>query len=257
MQPMFMRQDAIDDLLVNFSVAKEHYMTNDKEWFDARLSAKSGLQLSRFTFKDFSLSCEEGPTGREEYYASDRENVRILYGAMRNLSPAAASDERLWAGLAHTYCWDYVQYRRRQELGSGKDKDIITSYFFTYNPHRSSYIHCLSRLWWAGYLTYDSTNKEDPFALTDIFTRRAFPSRVLLLASNNFAACRPLTLGMLDAVKELEDSGVRIEREHLVAPARYLNRISGITLLDCLNRDEVRKLIRGYFETEDFTSYKA
>lgn len=259
MQPMFMRQDAIDDLLVNFAVAKGHYVSGDKDWFDYRLHERGGLQTSRFTFKDFRLSCEEGPEGREEYYRTDQENVRTLYKAMMDLPLAAASDERLWAGLAHTYCWDYVQYRRRHELESGKDNEVWMSYFY-YKPYgirRCSYLHCLSRLWWTGYLTYDSENRENPFALTDFFTSRALPSRVLLLFSNSFASSRVVALGMLDAIKEQQDSGTTLKREHFVAPAKYLNRISGITLLDCLSRNDVRQMIRAYFETEEFANYKA
>lgn len=257
MQPLFMRQDAIEDLRVNFGIAKEHYVYNDKEWFDDRLSVNHGLQASRFGFKDFELSCEKGPAGREEYYKTDQANVRILYGSMSNLPLSVACDERFWAGLAHTHCWDYVQFRRRQELESEDDKAIITSYFFTYNARRSSYVHCLSRLWWTGYLTHDPANKDDPFALTDLFASSALPSRVLLLSSSNFTASREVTLGMLDAIKEQQEVGVELKREHFVAPTRYLNRISGITLLDCLSRNEVRQMIRSYFETDDFANYKA
>ena len=62
---------------------------------------------------------------------------------------------------------------------------------------------------------------------------------------------------MLDAIKEQQDRGTTLKREHFVAPAKYLNRISGITLLDCLSRNDVRQMIRAYFETEEFANYKA
>ena len=101
-------------------------------------------------------------------------------------------------------------------------------------------MNCLSRLWWAGRITYDASNPRDPFELADLITERAFASTILLLSSNNFISNPALALGLLDAVKQERDNGVEIRRKHFVGPAKYLNRMGGITILDYLSREQVR-----------------
>lgn len=255
MRPMFIRYDAIDNLYINFDVAKRHYMTGDQDWFLERFEHQGGLQESRFEFDDFVLSCGDGEATGRDYDRTDAFNVRILYKAMMDLPMAVASDERFWCGLSHTYCWDYIQYRRRKELASGDDKKIKTSFFYTYGARRSSYVHCISRLWWAGKLTYDESNKVDPFALTDVLTSSSVPSRILLF-SQNITANKNAALGILDAIKEQSDSGVELKREHFVGATKYLNRMSAITLLDCLDRQRIREMISDYFSTEEFANLK-
>ena len=256
MQPRFMKKESIDSLLINFDEAKPHYMSGDRDWFEQRLTRERGLRDSRFTFPDFELSCGNGEGTEIEYASTDAENVRIIYDAMRDLPTATAVDQRFWAGLCHTTLWDYVQYRRRNALASGKDHDIKASFFFMRGVKRSAHIHCVSRLWWAGRLTYDEHNREDPYALTSLLTDNAFASRIMLLSSSNFTANRNTMLGILDAIKEQADAGVPLKREHFVGATKYLNRMGAITMLDYLGRERVRTLISDYFKTEEFAKLK-
>ena len=256
MRPRFMAQSSIDSIQSNFAEAKRHYMTGDQEWFLRRLEGEAGLRPTRFDFPDFELTRGAGQGTDEEYSVTDTENVRILYSAMRTLPTTTASDERFWAGLAHTDMWDYVQYRRMEALRSGDDKKVKTSYFYIYDSRRSSRLHCLARLWWAGWLTYDEDNREDPFALTGVLTGHAFSSR-LLLFSYTFESNRQCALGVLDAIKEQQDKGIKIRREHFVGANMYINRISGITLVDTLSRDDFHTLVSEHFDTDEFRNYDA
>ena len=257
MQPRFLRQATIDSLLVDFAEAKLHYRKGDQDWFLARFQAEHGLRSTRFDFPDFALSCGNGEATDVEYAETDRENVRRIYTAMRDLPLAVAIDQRFWSGLAHTDFWDYVQYRRRSELAAGDDNAVKISYFFTLGPRRSAHVNCLSRLWWAGRITYDARNSRDPFELADLITERAFASTILLLSSNNFISNPALALGLLDAVKQERDDGVEIRRKHFVGPAKYLNRMGGITILDYLSREQVRTTVQEYYATPEFESYTA
>lgn len=256
MQPRFMRKESIDSILVNFDECKPHYMSGDREWFERRLTRERGLRNSRFTFPDFQLSCGAGEATEEEYSITDAENVRIIYEAMRDLPTATAVDQRFWAGLCHTDLWDYVQYRRRSALLTDKDLDVKSSFFFMRGVKRSAHIHCVSRLWWAGRLSYDEDNRENPYALTHLLTDRAFASRILLLSSSNLTANRGIVLGILDAIKEQNDAGVPLRREHFVGATKYLNRMGAITILDYFSRSRVHSIIADYFKTDEFASLK-
>lgn len=256
MRPKYLKQRSIDSLLVNFAEAKPHYMKGDKDWFRARFDSELGLRNTVFDFPDVSLTCGDNTGTGEEYAETDRENARRLYGAMKSLPLATAIDQRFWAGLAHTICWDFVQYRRRNEIASGDDKAIKASYFFMWGAKRSAHVNCLSRLWWAGKFSYDERNAHDPFELTDLITEKAFASRILLFSSNNFMANPSIALGILDAIKEQKDSDIPLRREHFVGPSKYLNRMGAMTIVDYLSREQIRELVREYFSSNEFAQLK-
>ena len=252
MRPKFITRASIDSLLISFDEAKPHYIQGDQDWFIHRFDRERGLLDSRFEFPDFTLDCGAGEATEDEYAATDLENVKRVYDAMRNLPLTVASDARFWMGLSHTYCWDYVRYRRRNEIASGDDRAIKTSYFFTQGAKRSAHVNCLSRLWWGGRMTYDEGNRDNPYALTELVATTAFASNVMLISSSNFTGNRHVLLGILDAIKEQRDSGVDIKRKHFVGATKYLNRMGAITVLDYLDRARVREIISDYFATEEF-----
>ena len=110
----------------------------------------------------------------------DIDNVKILYSALKHLTPEQAMDGRLWAHLAHIEYWDYMRIRWEVdgENASGDDtheaenkklaKQIKDRYFLLSNENSRSLIrNGIARLWWFGYLTYDLNNTEDHFALTN------------------------------------------------------------------------------------------
>ena len=227
------------------------YASNDQGFFADILDNIDGIKMySELDFPNFELDMTS------EFSVSDPYNVRTLYTAMRNLPPSIACDERLWAGLTHGLFWDYVQYRQKDQIATGDERKIATSFFFTNGHRRSLYVNCLSRLWWAGYLTYDETNEEDPFALTDLIAKRAFPSTITLFSSSNMTANRQIGLGVLDSINNRAQLGETIERKHFVCSLRYLNNMGGITLLDVLNRSEITRIVDEYLATDEFAKFK-
>lgn len=227
------------------------YASGDQGFFSDILDDIDGIKMySELDFPNFELDMTS------DFSTSDPYNVRTLYGAMRKLPPSIACDERLWTGLAHGLFWDYVQYRQKEQIATGEGRKIATSFFFTNGHRRSLYVNCLSRLWWAGYLTYDESNDEDPFALTDLITKRAFPSTITLFSSSNMTASRQIGLGVLDSIKKRELAGETIERKHFVCSLRYLNNMGGITLLDVLTRSEITKIVDDYLATDEFARFK-
>ena len=256
MQPKFLTQDAIESIIANFDEAKLHYVDGDKDWFNAHFAKTNGLRDSRFTFDDLDLDMGSYECTDDEYSVSDRENIRRMHEALKTLPLSTAVDQRFWAGLAHTDCWEYVQYRRQREIASADDAAIKASFFFTRGVKRSAHMHCLSRLWWAGRIAYDEDNRSDPYALADILASNAFASRILLFSSSNLTANQNIALGILDAIKEQSDAGIALKREHFVGATKYLNRMGAITVLDYLKRSRVKALISEYFATEEFANLK-
>ena len=236
MRLMYLEQAAIDDLKVNFSSYKPHFKDETNDWFVKKFDENGWLKESKITCKDFELNYDV------DYNISDRKNIEIVYEALNDLKPSNALDERLWAGILFGQLWQYVKYRRAEALSSGDEREILNSFVFMRGTKRSCFINCLSRLWWTGYLLYDSKNANH-YAAVDMITESAYASNIILLSSNNFMSNKDLALGVLDSIMERKSKGEKIGRYHYVEANRYLNGMGGVSILDTMTREETKSVI--------------
>jgi len=126
------------------------------------------------------------------------ENVKILYSAMKNLSVVEASNENLWAGMAHSDFWDYVKYRNSFDKKEITENLIKNTFFFSHGKRKSLIMHPLARLWWTGHLVYDGTHA-DPFELLNVF-KTDFRTKLLYLFLSSFSSSPTVTKAFLSAV---------------------------------------------------------
>lgn len=235
MNLIYLSQEAIDDIKVNYAKYKTHFRDETNEWFVEKFKKNGWMHESKIQCSDIKLSKDA------DYNISDRKNVEIVYEALKDLSPALASDERLWAGMLFCQFWDYVQYRRRDEISSGDERDILNSFLFMRGIKRSCFMNCLSRLWWTGFLLYDSSSA-DHYRAVDLITESAYASNLLLISSSNFASNKNLVLGVFDCLLKRKQGGDKIGRYHFVEANKYINCIGGVSLLDTMTREEARDL---------------
>lgn len=229
---IYLSQEAVNDIKIDFRKYRKHFKDETNEWFVQHFEKNGWMQESKIQCDEFSLDMDE------DYDISDRKNVEVLYEALRDLSPSLAADERLWSGMLFCQFWDYVKYRRRKEIESGIERDVLNSFFFLRGTKRSCFMNCLSRLWWTGYLLYDSS-MSDHYRAVDLITETAFASNIVLFSSNNFVSNKNLALGVLDCLYKRKQAGEKIGRYHFVEANKYINCIGGITLLDTMTREEV------------------
>ena len=237
MKIKFLSEDALQDLRVNFETYKTHYYKKDDAWFDAYFREEGRLIESKIEFEKPELDFGE------DYLASDFENVKNIYNALKHLTVSQATQERLWSGLSHVQLRDYVYYRIANDIEKKNDKRIQSAVFFTNGAKRSLFVHVLARLWWVGYMTYDESNKENPYWLTEFFCSADFSARCVVFFSSNFTSNTAITKGILRALVELRDEGVDIKRAHFVEANKYLNISGGGMVLDLLEEDEVKEMI--------------
>lgn len=235
MNLVYLSQEAIDDIKVNYEKYKKHFYDDSNEWFMECFKKNGWVHESR-------VQCDKIVLDKDpDYNISDRKNVEILYEALKDLSPSFASDERLWAGMLFCQFWDYVKYRRVKEIKSGNKQDILNSFLFMRGTKRSCFVNCLSRLWWTGYLLYDPSSIEH-YKAVDLITENAYSSNIVLISSNNFVSNKELALGVLDCISKRKQMGEKIGRYHFVEANKYINCIGGVALLDTMTRDEARDL---------------
>ncbi len=237
MKLKFISENTLQDLRVNYEAYKEHYHNQNDEWFDSYFAEEGRVLGSHIEFEmpDFSFD--------EDYVKSDQENVKIVYKALQDLTLAQATQERLWAGLAHVQFREYTYYRIGEDLRKGNDKRINSALFFKHSAKRSLFVHILARLWWVGHMTYDESHEENPFWLTDFFTAKDFSARCVVFFSSNFTSNRNITLGILRSLYKLEQEGINILRDHFTESTRYLNIVGGAMVLDMLTVNEVEEMV--------------
>jgi hypothetical protein len=176
------------------------------------------------------------PTSKGELL--DLENTRIVYSALRHLTPHQASQQQLWAYFTHVSHWEYMRQRwpAEQYVGKERFREVMNErYFFLSDRSRALLRNGMARLWWYGYCTYDE-NRSDPFELTGALLKKLDVAQNF--AENAFGRNVDVIKALLSVVKEREF----YEREAVRDLARYINQIGGVTIIDAIPHDELREL---------------
>lgn len=240
MKLKFISDETLMDLRTNYDAYKEHYYNKNHQWFDEYFKEDARIIESSVSFEMPALNLDE------DYSVSDKENVKVIYEALKHLTVSQATQERLWSGLAHLQFRDFAFYRLENDLESGNDTRINTAMFFKNGNKRSLFVHILARLWWVGYMTYDEANSENPYWLTDFFCEKDFSARSVVFFSSNFTSNPNITKGILKSIIKLRSRGISIKRDHFVQANKYLNVVGGAMILDMLTTDEVEYMIDKY-----------
>ena len=180
---------------------------------------------TRFEIEDFELDMSS-----DKPALTDCENVKRLYNSLNFLSESQASDERLWAGLAINDFWKYIQYRWGiQEKCT--ENNIKSHFYFNYNNRRSYTRNGISRLWWIGKLTFDEENN-NPYELTEYICRHS--DFILHLLERSQSNNKNIVKEILYALLDLEREGISVNTDEFGELIKYMNRVGGTYLLDCL-----------------------
>lgn len=190
------------------------------ETFSTNSLVDIGINCSNFTLK---ISSDQ---------QDDFENVQKVYGTLKDIiSPAMASDERLWAGLSmRDNCWKYINLRWKR-LGWNKDR-IKEHFYFSQGTRRSLTRNGLARLWWIGALTYDDTGK-DPWHYTKFAcTHQRFIVDVLERSTGN---SKKLVFACIDACEQYQEEYNKVIATKVMRDIqKYMSILGGTYLIDLI-----------------------
>lgn len=241
----FIKDDALVYFKGNVTENLQFYLDRDNTWMYEKYESYRGDGASPFgEFKievpDFKMDMLSDRPENTDY-----NNVKILYSALKDISDTQASDERFWAGLAHSDLWEYMRYRcKLTEVSDNKNK-VYRNYFFNYGNKRSLIVHILARMWWVGRLVYDPKEK-DPFQALE-YMKNDFGTKVLSLFSSNYTNNPQITRAILNAISFLENNVRKISRKEYLEIIRYVNYLGGIIILDYLSEEELKQKIISHF----------
>lgn len=190
----------------------------------------------------------------------DFENTKLIYNALKNLTPFQASNEQFWAYLTHYTFVDYMKERwpvdktyqsfskkikNKKERDTNIQRYIKERYFLHGTPDRQLMRNGISRLWWYGYCSYDES-KDNPYELTEVLLTIDSDITVQIV-ERNFSRNKIITLGILDAVKKYRDENPNVTiRPKFRNAMKMLIARSGVNVLDFMMREEVSDLVFSY-----------
>jgi len=242
MEISFLAQDGLFQLKSNPSTYLKHYRNDSNEWITKELGYNPFI-IYKTEVTEFQLNPE----------ADEVDNAQILYTAMKNISDSDATDERLWAGLTHGILWQFMRDNLEYTIDTNQrvrmdDNLILNRYFFNTERNakkRSMFINNLSKLWWAGRLTFDSEDRQSPFKSIELF-RSAFSHKLVNTFSSSFMANENARFALFDAGLFIKEEGIEIKGDTLVPLTKYLNMLGGSMILDMFSREELRDMLINY-----------
>jgi len=228
MKIRFLKNDALYVLKDNIKNNIDNYTSVNSLWIKDVTNDSNNFIEFKTEVPLFELIISANPE------KDDLENIKILYTNLSKLTDSQAGDERLWSGLCHDLFWNYMQKRWPLEKATDKVKYIKKNYFFAHGEKRSLMTNGLARLWWLGRLTYDETNDQNPFELTE-YLSKDFNGRGFPLFGSNFSNNRKLLRSFLYTIKSYElTNNVNLSRTQFMEMIKSMNMWSGKLLIDSL-----------------------
>jgi hypothetical protein len=240
----FLKQSSLDRLQANIN-ANQHRYSENTSWLNSYFSGSSWLMESNvIEAPPFDLQV---PTSKTELF--DLENTRVVYTALRHLTPLQAADSRLWAYLTHVTHWEYMRKRWPIEQYLGKQhlrENVQERYFFMPNRSRALIRNGMARLWWYGYCSYDES-RQDPYELTTALLKNLDVTQSIL--ERAFSLNTSVTKAVLGVLLDREKNGKAFYiRDKVRDLAKYMVQIGGVTIIDALDEPDLRELVTDKIE---------
>lgn len=219
---------SLDTIKQNMPSLVTSFQADSCDWIEEAIGHSPFVETKFPEIPAFQLDMSE-----EEPSKTDGRNAQIVYENLRFLSDSQASDERFWAALCLREYWPFVQYRWELKTKGITEAKIIQHVFFGFGARRSLTRNTMSRLWWAGRLTVDPNNPDDPYRLTRFACENA--DTVMHALERNTSNSRTINRAFLSAILDARDKEGLVMNTTIIGElAKYLNLLGGTYILDCL-----------------------
>ena len=226
----------------------EYYALLDSDQPLSFISADRGIQSRMSRLEAPSLRGQLLDGERGELYPTDVLNALTVHRSLSQLTPHQASDERLWAYLAHTECARYVARRWLKASVRERDrndaKKAVLNHFFANGNRALIRDNGISRLWWLGHIA-QKVDPDRPKQFLDILLYKQDVRSALIerpSVSMNIEVLRSIYNVMYDywMQKDLRIFERAVFRSWMIA----LNTRGGVTLFDVLSDVDRSRIVR-------------
>ena len=181
---------------------------------------------------------------------SDAENALLVYGALPDITPHQASDERFWVHLAHFECPGYISDRwlAKRPKDPSQAERRVQNHFFARDARVLIRDCGISRLWWLGHIAHKAYEDDPGLFLKIVLHRQDVRSNLIERPS---VSLNPAVLHEIFEVMRRhwvdgskQQQAPLFKREVFRSWMMGLNRRGGVVLMDALPSVELRKILR-------------
>jgi hypothetical protein len=176
----------VEDLSKNITGNLSRY--TDGDFLD--LEKQSGWAIETTLARwDPALATRLDPSGTP---AAEIRNSLLIYQGLQGMTPALASEERLWARLCHVECLDYA---RKRWLGKEETAEsAVRLHFFAAGLRGYRDRNAIGRLWWNGHVAALAMPDDIEIGLQRLLTRANTRLQIVDRADSAFR--QPLVSGI-------------------------------------------------------------
>lgn len=174
---------------------------------------------------------------------SDEANIEIIWSVMRELTPAQATDPRLWTTLALINCREYAL--ARWPMPSSKDQiraHLVAHWLCKVSVRSRIRDHSIARLWWmASWATrIDGWNRQEVISI--LLNNSDY--RQQLLDRSTSASAVSVVAAILTLTKDAMRLDIAYDRKKFRLFMEQVNYIAVRTSLVSLDVSEVLKIVK-------------
>ena len=191
------------------------------------------------------------PVSSNDTLENDKKNVPILFNALKEMSAAHATDERLWATLAIKHFSNYCHARWPVPKKEDKYGSHITSHWLCQSGTRSRIRdNAISRLWWMGYMIDQLDDWQQKDVIKVLFNNSDYRAQIIERSSSSSA---PNVMGtILTITAEASKKKLEFRRDAFRDFMKQVNFYATRTNLATLSRDQLYTIFNPLY----YQSYK-
>jgi hypothetical protein len=228
----YLSEHRLLELKSNISANLERYVRGDFR----DLAAQNGWAVEHALTVDLSPLEELDPAAGAEVEVT---NSLLVWKALHGLSPALATEERIWVRLAHLNCLEFC--RKRWLRAQDQDSLIreIGAHLFAATQTAIRDDNGVSRLWWNAYIARLAMPDDPEKALRTILKKADFRSN--FVERTRTVSRSALAAGIIRAM--LSESWVTESESNFRSFMKAVNKFGGGLLFEVMESDSVDNFI--------------
>jgi hypothetical protein len=195
---------------------------------------------------DVSAASLQLPTGISQEKNNDTVNSINILKALPNITPADATDERLWVSLLLGKFQKYAETRWPHEDKKSDKVNHYQNHWFANTIRGRMRDNAISRLWWMGYISTQIGEWPVEDVASILFANSEYRSSILERNSSSNAVS--VILAILKISKRAYDSGKPFQRDPFRNFMKKVNMIGGRAWLAGLTEDQLVSLFEPIYQ---------
>jgi hypothetical protein len=168
------------------------------------------------------------------------KNALLLWQTFRGLSPALATEERVWVRLTHLECLEFSRKRWLDGQDREKNCKLISKHFFASTQTGIRDDNAVSRLWWAAYIAFLAMPDDHETALATILSKADI--RLNLVERSRTGSRPALAAAIIRAM--VADRSIGENEDRFRKFMRVMNRRGGGELFEVMPVQDVDRFVK-------------